>query len=1025
MNLNLILTETTTMSLSPYELLKISVKICTVDGDGKETLRGTGTIVSNGAGDYYVLTAAHCFRDKQNNDNCGLENVVVIMYDEEEQETRIKPIDWWKSSVSNDAAWLKIDKPNNGFDFVNGLKVLGEEVAVPACVFGYTEALPQGRMFDYAMRRPHLWSCKDNITANGGELFDTISGTSGGGLFIKEGEVICCMGYVKKTFDDDQKLDDVEMYPMTKFISNLNLGKNYVHRLTDLTGQRIRTRECNEDKARYSEAWNRLYNELYDDKDITATLIEIQEAKKKYPNPKNVRLQQQVIDLLYRKEKWSESYQQAFLMALQDKGQWMTLYGEMPKKMGNLIDKELAQKQLIRGMTLLGAPLYEGDMDAMTGDEAVYENILRAAFSLDFSAMRKMVVEWKPEGFWIVRRALLMNLFSKDNESLEQVKAYYRDTDFESLDTKFLTATTINLINGDFTSRIDYQEFWEKGIDGIADLLIYISGNIDSPKDKVGIYGIHNSLLFGGEDTVSFPESLRLLQTIANTGMLPCMNFISVLSNENWMKAVRHLFRDMPYPVVFYTLCYSDEKLLRRVAQELCYANEDKVRLALPNMMTRMLDVFGKTDCPRYFWMGILQMTREWYQVVPEEVWYASFVKNVLHYFCYDIPTENVSYRDVLFQNIEEAISHIKTLERRQEVLMMVLDALDKNSYLVNRIVNELAFDDKLLKQKEIENRVKTIIENHTLKDTYRIIYKVVHLCKVSEDFKKAIHKVAQKDVFDFGHDTGTAYAILSYVLDDETDLNKLKEIVLQTNMWNCGVMEHSFTDPNYIHLENFKKNLRWTETEWEKIKENMLVNVNLIGQERPHRDGLLVHFKKQYINLLSNMRYFIKKIREVEGYDVREVSEKVDKLIHEMRGFNNVMEMLSSDEYDTVVEGCWYLRDGFDDEGLEKCRTEVMLLINRVLLQMPVALEYCTALLAGMVKHIPEEMTSAYGTPLLEVLKRYARDFDYEKLFVSKPSMYKWMRMIAKGVSPKYCDVQAVKYWLEDETVNRFDFRE
>jgi len=1008
---------------SPYDLLKISVKICKVDGDGKDTLLGTGTIVSDGAGDYYVLTAAHCFRDKQNNDNCELKEIVVIMYDEDDKETRIKPNDWWKSSVEDDAAWLKIDKPNNGFDFTNGLKVLGEEVSEPACVYGYTEALPLGRMFDYTIRRPHVWSCKDSVTANGGELFDTIKGTSGGGLFIKEGEFICCIGYVKKTFDDDQKLDDVQMYPMSKF--NLNLGKNYVQRLADLTGQKVRTKECNEDKARYGEAWNKLHNELYGDKDITATLREIQEAKKKYPNPKNVRLQQQVIDLLYRKENWNESYQQAFLMALLDMGQWMSLYGELPKKVGNLIEKELAQKQLIRGFTLMDAPSYGGDMEAMTGDEAIYENILRAAFALDFSAMRKMVAEWKPVGFWIVRRALLMNLFGKDEESLEQVKAYYRDTEFESLDTKFLTATTINLIIGDFRNRIDYQEFSDKGIDGIADLLAYIAGNIDKQKDKVGIYGIHQSLLFGGEDTVSFPESLRLLQTIASTGMLPCMNFISVLSNENWMKAVRHLFHDMPYPVVFYTLCYSDEKILRRVAQELSYADEEKVRQALLYLMIRLLDAFGSTDCPRNFWMGILQLTREWYQVISEDVWYPSFVKNVLHYFCYDIPTENVSYRDVLFQNIEEAIPHIKTLERRHEVLMMVLDALDKNSYLVNRLVDELAFDDELLNLKGVEEKLKNIIETHALKDIYNIAYKVFHSCNVSDGLKGAIHRVAEADAFDFGHDAGTAYAMLSFVLSEEADLVRLKEKTLLTDMWNCGVRGQGFTDPNYIHLETFDKNLCWTVAEWERIKENMLANVDLIGQDRPHRDGLLQHFSKQYISLLANMRYFMKKIQEVEGYDVADVSERVNQLIHELRGHNNVVEMLSSDEHDTVVEGIWYLRDRFVDEGLGNCCVEIMLLINRVMLQKTTALEHCTSLLAAMVEHIPEEMTAAFGVSLLEVVKKYAREFDYETLFVSKPSMYKWMRMIAKGIASSYGEVQAVKYWLEDGEVNRFDFGE
>ena len=59
------------------------------------------------------------------------------------------------------------------------------------------------------------------------------------------------------------------------------------------------------------------------------------------------------------------------------------------------------------------------------------------------------------------------------------------------------------------------------------------------------------------------------------------------------------------------------------------------------------------------------------------------------------------------------------------------------------------------------------------------------------------------------------------------------------------------------------------------------------------------------------------------------------------------------------------------------------------------------------------------FGDSLLEVLNRYAREFDYETLFVSVPSMYNWLRRIAKGIAPKYGETPAVKYWLE-ETVQR-----
>ena len=57
-------------------------------------------------------------------------------------------------------------------------------------------------------------------------------------------------------------------------------------------------------------------------------------------------------------------------------------------------------------------------------------------------------------------------------------------------------------------------------------------------------------------------------------------------------------------------------------------------------------------------------------------------------------------------------------------------------------------------------------------------------------------------------------------------------------------------------------------------------------------------------------MRYFIKKIMKVEGCEVQDVSEQLEKMLQELRGFKNVVAELSSDEYDTGVEGVWYLRD-------------------------------------------------------------------------------------------------------------------
>ena len=1004
------------------ELLLLSVKISKKDSDGHETLLGTGTIAYDGV-DYYVLTAAHCFRDEKGNDDCELEDIVITLSEEGGNPQKIHPKSWVKSNVKTDAALIQIDNPNINFDFHNGLKLLGKEFGAKACVFGYTEGVKEGRLFKFERKGVWRWSCEEGITANGGYLHDTIKGLSGGGLFTKADGIIFCLGYVKRTYDDNAKLDDVIIYPMTNF--NHEWGINFINDISEVRGREIRAVECNEEKAKYAELWNELYDGIYYKKDVSTTIVHIKDAKRNYPIPKNVKQQEQVISLLLRKqEAWDNCYREAFLLALQDRGLWVTLYGKMPEQAGDIMNTELAKRLEERSETLTHAPQYIREVQEVKDDDEIYENMLRAAFSFDFSTMRKIMTNWDPQGQWIVARSMFLNLIDKDSASIEQLKGYLRTTDLDSrLYDKFLATTAYNLILNDFRNKLPYKPFWDKGIDGISDLLGYIAGNIDKSKTEVQIYGIHHSLIFGGEDITSFPEALRVVQTIINAGMLPCMNFTSIISKENWMKVARHLYRYMPYTIVFYTLTYTDEKILRRIAQELSYTEEKYIRDILPDLMNRLLNTLRDANRPKYFFQGILYMTKEWYVAIPEDVWYDSFIKNVLTCFCYDIDPGNVSYRDSLFLNIEEALKYVKDTKRRSEVLKILFETLEKNSYLVNRLVDSMDVDNDLLSFDGVSKLLIDAINTYPLKDMYKIIHRFFTRCEVNSEVREAVHCSMVKDSFSFGREEGTAYGMLSYVLDEKDDVAKLKSGIMKMDMWNCGISGNSFTDPDYAHLEMYNPNMRFTEEEWSIIKENIQKNISLVNKCCSKSNEIVQHFKKQYIILLSNMKYFVHLILEKEQYDVEEIIEQINNLLSELRHKSNVIELLSSDDFDTVVDGVWYLRDCFVDEGIEKTSMEVIMLINRVLIQAPTALEACMSLLAAMVMDKPEEMTERFGNSLLEILKRYSVKFDYERLFVSVPAMYGWLKIIAASMSYKYGEDAAVKYWLTDEAVNRFNY--
>ena len=253
-------------------------------------------------------------------------------------------------------------------------------------------------------------------------------------------------------------------------------------------------------------------------------------------------------------------------------------------------ERPLAKKLDIRATTLTKSPYYGEPSLETNDDQSYYEQILRHAFTLDFTSVKKMVSVWNAKGFWKARKALFFSLFEKNDTVLKELNGYLKDTEDDIANEKFIATTIYNVIKNDFYDRKSYEQFTKIGLEGISTILAYIADNIDKRQKKVSAYGIHQRLLIGGEDVVSVPESLRLLRSIIDAGLLTSFKFTNFVSQENWMKVVKHLFTSMPYPILFYTLMYTDEKLLKRVGQEYAYTDDDDVINALPDIQLRMLD---------------------------------------------------------------------------------------------------------------------------------------------------------------------------------------------------------------------------------------------------------------------------------------------------------------------------------------------------------------------------------------------------------------------------------------------------
>lgn len=997
------------------ELKYISVKIERKVSDGERELLGTGTVFCDG-GQYYVLTASHCFKDDAHELICDKKNLVLTQF-YEKKESHLDLKDWELDKYGDDVALLEVDPPKNDFDYANGLKLIASELEGVALEYGFTYDHPKGMMFKYELKGDGLWQNKDGIVETGEDLYETLRGTSGGGLIKKVRQLLLCIAFVKSTFNETGKMNLVNMQPLG------DLNKDWKSAmLTNIDGVEevaMKLSPYNKNRNDYERLLYDLYNIISKGEDVTDILEAIEEHKKKYPYPKSIHQQENIISLLLRKkDAWSDGYKEAFLLSLEDRGLWLALFGKMPETAKGIEEHPLCKKLDRRAQTLMMAPNYEGSVLAGDDDDCIYENIMRAGFALDFKAMKEMVGNWKPEGFYIARKSLLSNMFEDDEGSHEKLKQYLDDGLLKVADERFIATTVYNLVHKDFRTTLPYKPLRDQGIEGPSDVMGFMAGRIDKPKEKIEVYGTHYSQLFGGNDTTSFPEALRLIQYLMNTGLTPSYKYNYLLSKENWLKVVKYMLHFIPYPVVFYTLTYSDEKLIKRIGQEMVYTSDEDVVNKLPYILRRLLEAFADNDTPKYFYTGIFGLTQELYIAVKEEDWFPLFIDNVLSYFCKDIPLENVTKRDFIFKNVYEGIKCVSRIDYRIGIFKMLSESYDKNPYLVSILISEaLRIDKELLEQGDVKEMLITLVKKYTLKDTCHILFKLVASGLLDEDVRMIADDKALSDTLEYGVETADVLGMLSHVLKQDDNVKKIKEKVLGLDMWNCGVIGGRFTDPRPANLENYNKDLDWTEEEWNVIRANMRENIEQIEKHQPNEE-LMRHFNRGYISLLTGMNIFVKSIK----YETREEEMRVTQLLEKLRGYNSPLAALSSDDYDSVIDGTFFLLEEVKDKGVEGCLTEIGLLVNRVLLQKKEGLESCMSLLYGIMEEYAEVMVKHFGPQLIEMLKRYSDDFDYQELKVRVPNVYFILRNIARWMEPMYSGERSIEYWMNAPAVNRFN---
>ena len=527
--------------------------------------------------------------------------------------------------------------------------------------------------------------------------------------------------------------------------------------------------------------------------------------------------------------------------------------------------------------------------------------------------------------------------------------------------------------------------------------------------------------IWGSTDSTSFPESIRLLQYLANTGLTTKFGIYSIVNIEYWMKVFRHLIHFIPYPIIYYTLQYAEEKTVRWAGQMIAYSDDDYLTGVRPDLLNALLRALRMKHTPVNLYISIYYITQELYVSVNESIWYEEFRKSVLDYFVAEIDTANVSMSDAIYKNLLSAIQCIKRLERRKEIFIKLAKKMSQAPHLISRLLcNALIVDEELAATPEVGECLSDIINQLPIAQSYHILSEFNRLNTLTPKQREIIDEKILTEKLSFSRSDYMALVTLSYLAFSMDSISKIRHLVLSDDIWNCGITDSCYTAPMPSHIELFDKKVTWSKEEWQHIRLNMEQNIELIENKRIKGESA-DYFNCMYLNLLLDMKLFILHIQQSHGFPVEDILIRVDANIGQISECENLIEALSSDNFNEVNVALDLLNIQLGIDDFNKHLSEINLIINKVVLKQSANIDNCINFIASLMRQYPEEMKIHFGDVLLCLLKNYV-SYDFESMNFRVPSVNHKLTLIAQYMKPEFEDYSQIKYWTSDEVINRFN---
>ncbi|WP_375587779.1 SIR2 family protein [Flagellimonas aurea] len=656
-----------------------------------------------------------------------------------------------------------------------------------------------------------------------------------------------------------------------------------------------------------------------------------------------------------------------------------------------------------------------GIEDSNNSDDIFCEKIFLAAFSLDFEELKKLLDLWDPRGKWLLMKAGFLSFWDLDKSIDIVIK--YSDSQLLGNNQEYLYSLELldflkrnkSLSSYLTPERKRIQVLENEGLKSSLENLDILLEDLKGKEKKItpyneGRFSISNAVSFSNELTNAH-KGMQFIQILMETGFPLVSRTFSLKDSKKWYQVFQSVFQDMPFPCLFYSLQYSDEKVLRRIGQDYAFSlelSDEKSKL-----LTTLLKAYVQNATPKRFKAGILIVASELLNAVEIEEWEKLFLTVLDKLFLEEKLLNEYNWTERKFA--AKGLAYVRELDSIRSVLLQLLKSVDKSSS--NQVIEVLYYfrDNKTLKKAgkktqtdDLEQCINEIISRfHSEEYLVFVIGNIYELMR-----EQQIEQVLNSLKFiDFGKlQNPRVFKVLTYIARNNPQiLEKIKQgILLNKNLWANGIKYVDDIDAkrkrrsissrsDFIELSklsgsrNQRYGLEWTKEE-AKLIYNFLVKSLREIQDVGDRGTDIINFgllSEEMLQFLLNEHESLSSMRTY-----RSVLKEVKLLYSIYSGYSNRFVGLTEKNNQTVV---WALRDIFGNyynghKDIEE--DELNLILSKLLLESDPAIEACLAYVVSWLKDIKsKEKIIRHELKLISILNYYysSKLIGYDKAFVQQ----------------------------------------